>query len=287
MNFFADTEGKISVVYHALIASSERGDSVGIDTEFYGLDIRKQSCAGGLARVHIWSLAVKRWPHKLTPRGYHQADSVVLFGEALSHPLLRSWLENPSYRKVAHNLPVDHHAIANEGVRLAGAENTISLARWVWPERARGGGYSLDTLGSEVLGLPKTESYSELFSEFVDEEITKTRRKTICSCGVEKCRLRKGHEKTRELVTEVITKKVKRRVPLESVVPGHALFTRSVDYAARDAVIALALDDVIRNKMQEEIPWPYSDPKNSFSTPTKDSSSGPTRQQSSSLSLST
>lgn len=251
-------------VARSLERSTGRGDVAGLDTEFYGLgprghfDVRKESTAGGRVGVHLWSVAIKRHPHKLTARGYHIADTAVLLADSLEHPGLRRWLESDA-PKVCHNLSVDQHAFAGSGVVLGGAFNTLARARWVWPERARANGFSLDSLGLDLLGIGKTDSFVELFSEEVEEQVgVKIERTKMCSCGVEKCRKRKGHVKT-EVVTEIPKMKmVTRRIPLETVFPGHRIWDRAVAYAARDAWLALAIQDRIDREMGKETPWPWA-----------------------------
>lgn len=254
-------------VADALERAADRGEAAGLDTEFYGVDpnsegrpefdVRKESCAGGRTRVHLWSVAVKRYPHVLHPRGYHLADGAVFLSDALDHPRLRRWLESPAI-KVVHNLTVDAHSLANHNVVLGGAVNSLSRARWAWPERARGSGYSLDVLGSELLGVGKTEHFEELFSEEVEvlARIKRTEVK-VCSCGEAGCRKRKGHEKMVEVTEEKVMKKERRRIPLESVVPGHPLWERAVAYSARDAILAIAVDDLVERVFQRGVPWPW------------------------------
>lgn len=258
---YAD-ESRWDKVVDALNRAADRGESAGLDTEFYGpgnpaFDVRKNSCAGGGAKVHFLSVAVKRFPHVLHPRGYHVADAAVLLAPALEHPGLRAWLESPA-RKVVHNLSVDAHSIRNHGISLGGAVNSLDLARWAWPERARGRGFSLDALGVDILGAGKTEDFNELFSEEVVELARIKRLVTkVCSCGEAGCRKRKGHEKTEVVTEEPVYRTVRRRVPLELVVPGHWLWERAVKYSAQDAILALNLDDVLTRKMQERVPWPW------------------------------
>ncbi len=283
MGFIYATEERWDSITAALLRSADRGDPAGLDTEFYGFrggqepagvesfDVRKASCAGGRTRVHVWSVAIKRWPHTLHPRGYYLSDAAVLPAAALEHPGLRGWLESPA-QKVVHNLSVDDHSLFNHGIQLNGAINTLSLARWVWPHRARGAGYALDTLGVDLLGAGKTEDYSQLFSEEVEETVrVKETRTKHCSCGVEKCRKRKPEEFTEpdgefwvrqhrkeEVVTqEPVLRMVKRDIPLESVIPGHPRWERAVAYAAKDAVLALGVFDRAQREMQQEVPWPW------------------------------
>jgi hypothetical protein len=128
----------------------------------------------------------------------------------------------------------------------------------VWPDRARGRGFSLDALGTDVLGVGKTESFADVFSEEFEEVARmKQVKSTACSCGVPSCRKRKGHEKRVTVTEEPVMRMVVHPIPLESVVPGHRRWDRAVAYAAQDAVLALALNDVMDRKMREDVPWTW------------------------------
>ena len=253
--FFAD-ESKWQRAVDALNRSADRGDPAGADTEFYDVDIRQQSCVAR-SKVHLISVAIKRWPHVLHPRGFHVADAAVFLAPVLEFGPFRRWLES-SVPKVIHNLGVDWHSLRNHGVIPGGCVNSLARARWVFPERARGRGFSLDSLGVDLLAAGKTESFAELFSEEVEEVVrTKTVTTVTCSCGVEKCRKRKGHEKTSTVSSLPIYKRSRKSVPLQDVVIGHSLWERAVAYAARDAVLALNLSDLIDRQMSREVPWPW------------------------------
>ncbi len=263
-SFFDGPVGWQKVV-DSLNRSADRGDTAGIDSEFYGcsgwpeFDIRKMSCAGGRTRVHLWSVAVKRWPHVLSPRGFHVADAAVLLAPALDYTPLRNWLESDA-KKVAHNAGVDLHSFGNHGVRVGGCRNSLALARWVWPERARGRGYGADALGADLLGAGKTESFRELFSEEVEEVVrVKQITKTVCNCGEGKCRKRKlpEHGKATSLESLPVIKRRSRQVSLTSVIPGHFLWERAVAYSARDPIIALGVLDLVERRMLGEVPWPW------------------------------
>jgi hypothetical protein len=252
-----DRWGKVA---DALNKATDRGELVGADTEFWGpdgYDVRKMSPAGGRAFVHLWSVAVKRHPLRLNPRGYHEADAAVMLVDSLEHPPIRSWLES-SAPKVFHNLSVDFHSLANHGVKIGGAVDSLEHSRWVWPGRARGPGFSLDSLGWDILGAGKTEDFADVFSVEQEELVKmKTVKRTVCSCGVEKCRKRKGHEKSKLEEEVPVVKRVVKKIPLQSVVPGHSRWERAVAYAARDAVLALNLSDVISREMRREVVWPW------------------------------
>lgn len=261
MYFFADSD-RWDKVADALQRSSDRGDFVGADSEFYDptgpYDIRKQSPAGGRTRVHMWSVAVKRWPHVLHPRGYHVTDTAVLLGGALQHPRLRQWLESDA-PKVYHNRDVDAHAQFGSGIVLGGSIDSLARARWVWPHRARGSGFGLDSLGWDLLGIGKAASFEEVFTEEVDEVVrTKVVEAKFCLCGVFKCRARKFHHKAVVREEIPVVRRVTKDIPMETVVPGHRKFNVACEYAARDAWLGAAIEDRILAEMRREVPYPWS-----------------------------
>jgi len=162
---------------------------------------------------------------------------------------------------VVHNLSVDDHSLYNHGIVLGGAVNSLALSRWVWPHRARGSGYSLDTLGLDLLGIGKTEGFQDIFSEEVTEVVrVKQREVKSCACSLPGCRKRKlpEHEKTASLVQESVSKTFVRPLPLESVLPGHSRWERAVAYSARDAVLALGVWDKVQREMGCDVPVPWS-----------------------------
>src|SRR5690242_8610721 len=68
----------------------------GLDSEFYNVDVRVQSCVGR-ATIHVWSVAIRT--RRLSPLGYHVARGWVLPAAALDHPGLRAVLEDPAVKK--------------------------------------------------------------------------------------------------------------------------------------------------------------------------------------------
>lgn len=255
--FYANTDAEITRVVEAANRSLDRGDALGYDSEFFGVDIGKQSCFAR-SQLHLCSLAVKRHPYQLAPRGYHVADAAVFSRRSLERPDFVKLLENPG-PKAVHNLPVDAHTLANAGITLGGGVNTLAMARWAWPERARGLGFTLDALGQDLVGAGKTEDFRELFRVEVTEYRVTTRREKVCECG-QKCGRRSttpGHTRHEEVVETRHPKLVMRDIPLESVVPGHPLWPRAINYAAQDAWLALAVYDLATLAMQikREIPW--------------------------------
>lgn len=231
---------------------------VGLDTEFYGCDITTESPVGRSV-CHVFSVAAPTGP--LLPRGHHGACSWVLPGSLLTHPTVRAWLESPAHVKPVHNQPADAHTIRNHGVRLRGGVNTLELARFVYPARATGTrrGFSLDALGTDLVGTGKTEDFDDLLGYDAEELRAVWRKKKRCECGALSCLKRsEGHkEKTEELVEVVTPFKVRRHIHLPDLTPEHPLWNRYLNYAAWDAVLALAIYEVMMREAQRERPYPW------------------------------
>lgn len=261
-------------VADALFRQADAGRAAGLDSEFYNVQVRQQSCVAR-SRLHLWSVAVNRFPLVLHPRGYYLADAAVLREDALEHPRLREWLESDA-PKAVHNLGVDAHTFGNAGVVVGGAINTLAWARFCCPERARGypepPGFDLDGLGSDLLGIGKTEDgwVSEdwwkkhgrpldpaIFVRINEETVVKKVRAEVCSCGEKKCRKRKGHSRPVTEVSETV-RKWGGYIPLEEVVEGHPRWERAVAYAARDSIVARYLLDRFERDMEGRIPFPWT-----------------------------
>lgn len=242
----------------------------GIDSEFWGTDLRKESTVG-TARVHVWSVAIRR--QRRTPRGFHDCYGFVLPAAALEHPELRAVLEDPSVRKAAHNANVDIHALANAGVSLRGVINTLPLARWTWPGL---GVFDLKTLMMTKLGRAPVCEYLDVVSDEREITVTKerTRKVTTCSCGVAGCRLRNGHTKSKEPRTETISKQKieKFQIPLAEIVPGHRRFELLVDYAAEDAIAAVQVLELAQLEPEPaEFPAAFGSARPRYSQAAEDS----------------
>lgn len=230
---------------------------VGFDTEFYDVEIGKHSVLAR-AKCHFASLAWDYRGAKLHPRGFTIPHAAVVSRAVVTgcEPF-RRWLEEQ--RLLAHNAPVDVHVAKNEGIDLKYVINTLTMARWTWPGRARakygGGGFGLDALSKDVLGEGKLESFKELFSEEITTFVERIEKE--CECGVPKCRKRSGgHFKFSRPYSE--PRVTTQAVPLELVVPGHPLFPRALRYAAQDAVLAFALYQVMVRTLDSQIrsvPW--------------------------------
>ena len=221
-------------------------------------DITKESPVGR-SICHVFSVAVPSG--ELTPRGFNEAQSWVFPGKLLTHEPIRAWLEDKTCKKLVHNQPVDDHTLANHGVRLRGGVNTLELARFVAPERAKGRGFDLDSLGCDYCGAGKTESFDSLLG-FDDKEPYQSEvLKRRCECGALSCtKKRAGHiEKWPERVEVTQLKKVRRHIPLTDLHPGHPLWARYLAYAAWDAVLALWIYQIFtRTAERTERPYPWT-----------------------------
>ena len=215
---------------------------IGLDTEFYGVDIKKESCVRR-AKVHVWSIALRS--PVFDARGYVKAAGFVLPASALLHPPIIRMLEDKAIRKAVHNQPVDAHALRNHGIRLRGGINTLNLARWCWPEMNKVPGYTLKSLMTTKLGRDPICTFKELVSYIYYEPVVKYKqvKKNVYSCGINGCRKRNHHTKTIqvETVETFRDRKCKGTYPLEEITPGHPRWEKLVEYAAEDAVAALEM----------------------------------------------
>lgn len=247
--------------WSALARVARRARVIGLDTEFYGLDVRKQSCVG-LARVHVWSVAVRTG--SVSPLGFARARGWVLPVAALDHPEIRALLEDETIWKCVHNQPVDDHAIHNHGVNLRGCVNTLGLARWMWPGLVTAGGFGLKNLMVMKLRRNPVCEYIDVVNDEREIQVLKTKavKVTRCSCGAEKCKKRKPAEqhtkmKVVEIVSELVTKIDKYQHPLESIVPDHKRWELLVRYAGEDAVAALEVAELAK-ATPPPAPFPYT-----------------------------
>ena len=231
----------------------------GVDTEFFGVEVGSESCVGR-SICHVFSVATPSGP--LLPRGFNEAKSWVFAGALLSAPNVKEWLEDESFLKAIHNQPVDDHTLRNSGVIVRGARNTLAMARFWWPHRAKFEGFDLDSLGQDYCGVGKTESFDGLLGydaiEVREHEVTKKR----CACGVLSCRLRKPpHDvKTEERVIAPFNAKVRRFISLTTLNSAHDLWPRYLAYAAWDAVLALWIYQLMMREASKERPYPWRIP---------------------------
>jgi hypothetical protein len=262
---YADTVEEGAALADTLSRLADRSGrlDLGFDTEFYGVELGKHSVLGR-AKVHFASLAWEQGGEKFHPRGYTIPRAAVVSSKVVREcDGFRRLFNDPRVYTYAHNAPVDAHVFKNEGIDIANVINTLTMARWCWPGRARaawgGGGFGLDALSKDVLGEGKLESFTELFTETVETWVTRVVTQKRCACGTPGCRKRSaGHEKYPDCWEERESKLEVRKVPLELVVPGHPLFERAKWYAAQDAVLAYCLREVMEREMRKQIrvvPW--------------------------------
>lgn len=242
-----------------LVRAIEKRGVCGLDTEFYGLNIKKESTVLR-AKIHVWSLAIRS--NVFDARGYTKAVGFVLPVAALQHPGIKRILESRKILKAVHNQPVDAHALFNHGIVLRGAINTLNLARWCWPEMNKVPGYTLKSLMNTKLGRDPICTFKELVSYVYYEPVAKFKqvRHNEYSCGRKSCRRWNCHSKSvvSETVEYVREYKRKSEYPLESIIRGHERFPLLIDYSAEDAVAALELLELCF-RAEDPAPYPYPD----------------------------
>lgn len=97
---------------------------------------------------------------------------------------------------VAHNAPVDYHAMVNDGLDPdVDLLDSLQCCRWFFPSYES---FGLDALYSMHFGSGKSVTWNEIFQAKFAFTYTymKTTVVKACNCGVAKCRKRSaGHEK--------------------------------------------------------------------------------------------
>jgi hypothetical protein len=235
----------------------------GYDSEFDNVDVSSESCVGK-SRLDVFSISVPT--ADIAPLGYPKTISWVFDGWLINYPSIKEWLENPEYTKCIHNAPVDYHTARNSGVVIRGILNTLSMARWVYPERAAliRGNYDLDSLCKWRCGIGKTLDFSDIFIYDAEEEYEGEFIKKRClGCGVIGCRKRKEpHDRKEEvLVRETRTRTVKRVRPLSMVRRNGEyshLFEDYVEYAATDSDLSLIIYYLMMEDGKQERYYPWT-----------------------------
>jgi hypothetical protein len=234
---------------------------VGLDTETYGHNV-KTSTPAFRAKIDVWSLALST--SQLSPRGYHLARACVLPLEAAHYPPMKDMLESFEVLHVFHNAHHDQHAFANHDVCIGAVFDTLDAVRLAWP--GLDCGYALKPLRVHLLGksdrtrFKSTKTHTDLgLTDPIVVEYQVEAETKICACGVEKCRKRKGHEKS--IVKHWVTKTRKEPCPIEGIGPGHARWQMKVDYAGDDAADGLELYELVLKRLREtepklpNLPW--------------------------------
>jgi hypothetical protein len=223
-----------------ILRAAEAGDPVGFDSEFEGEDLRTHSPVGNV-RIQVWSLALLT--NQVTARGHRRAVGFTLPEAALHDVHIRGVLEDPDVIKVAHNAPVDIHATGNSKVRARGVVNSLSAARFVLPGRVEGDGFGLKSM-MPLVGRHPVGEFKELFTLRELLEIAHRKTRKVCTCGVQGCKKRKGHERILEEWVEYTAVPKEREVPLSEILdvgPRHPLWALLIVYAAEDAEAAVEL----------------------------------------------
>lgn len=238
------------------LAAITQHSLAGVDSEFYGVDITVDSPVGR-SICHVFSVAVPDGP--LTPRGHNESSSWVFSGALLAYPPMKAWLEDPAYAKACHNQPAESHTFYNHGVTLGGGIDTLSQARFWYPQRAKREGFTLDSLGTGLCGVGKSESFDGLLGYDAVEQREIAAWKNRCECGTISCRKRSaGHvEKTPEEVMTLQNYKVRHIIPLTDLTPAHPLWARYLAYAAWDAVLALWIHQIMTREGRKTRPYPW------------------------------
>ncbi len=245
----------------ALLASTPA--PIAFDTEY---EIPDGQTPAHRSRLHVWSVAWPSTSASMNARGVRPAAGAVLPACALQEPTLLAWLASP-VEKWAHNAGVDRHCLENAGAVVNGVRDSLSLARWVFPERvAPGPGFTLDAVGRDLLGPGggKTEEFLSLVTRDVTETRYRSRTDRQCECGARPCRQRQstpdgiptGHTR-REVVTQT-PYEVNRteRFPLSDIIEGHDRWDRLVAYSAQDALVGCELVQVLLPLLAgREVPW--------------------------------
>jgi len=133
------------------LAEIERPEAVALDTETTSLD----PFAAELVGVSF-AVAPGRAAYVAIDHRYAGAPAQLGVERALA--LLRPWLEDPTRRKIGHNLKYDQHVLANHGVALAGVAHDTLLEHYVLESHMR---HDMDSLASRFLG-ETTITYDEV-----------------------------------------------------------------------------------------------------------------------------
>lgn len=208
--------------------------------------------------------------------GFHPAVGWCLPVVALGHPGLRAVLEDTRVTKAVHNQSVDDHSLANHGVTLRGAVNTLGLVRWKMPGLInQPGRFALKPLMQTLLHREPVTSFKELVSWEGTEPYSTWRKveRSICECGVDGCRRRvQGHEKRKEThsIETVRERKTAGTYALDTILPQsptteeHPRWGLLVRYAIEDAVAALEVLELCQGT-KDPAPFFYGDTRPGFS----------------------
>jgi DNA polymerase I len=134
----------------SFIARLEAAELAGFDTETDGLEQMS-------ARLVGMSFACGDTAAYL-PLAHAYPGAPEQLGLEAGLEMLRAWLESPRHRKVGQNMKFDAHALANQGVRLAGIAHDTLLESYVLEVHER---RDLDTLAQRHCGW-RTMTYDDM-----------------------------------------------------------------------------------------------------------------------------
>jgi hypothetical protein len=175
-------------------------------------------------------------------------------------------LADSSVRKWAHNAPHDYHALTNEGLVVAGLEDTLQWLRVAVPGMTD---YGLKSVEGWALGYPPRPGFKETLIHEVIEVRVKRTAKRGCICGSVPCRVRtkadflddRGiwmpHLRVGWTVFTPAKKAKKAMWAVPDMVEGHSNWESWLEYSLMDAVRGMELVDWLRGRKpdQPEYPW--------------------------------
>lgn len=188
----------------------------------------------------------------------------------MEHAGLRGLLEDPQVPKLAHNAPHDVHALLNEGVRVAGVEDTLQWCRVAVP--GLWCGYGLKDLEAHLLGKPPRPGFREVVNLEYTEVRAKREKFRGCICGETPCRARqtaewwddklgwwRPHTRVTWRVFKPERREAERLRDVGEMVPGCLGWDTWVAYSLADAIGVLELADYLERKRckwgREDWPW--------------------------------
>lgn len=109
--------------------------AVGVDTEFYGVDLKKEHPKGKAKAVSI-QFAGRSGPRVFVPLWTGSGEDVDPQGNIALLEEFRDWLEDERPQKVGTNLKADMHVLANYGIRLRGIRGDTMISDYLWANGA-------------------------------------------------------------------------------------------------------------------------------------------------------
>lgn len=272
----------------AALRKAGRADGFGIDTETYGQP--DKTSPQHRARIHCWSVGVLT--DVRSPRGFRRATGRVLPRAALDHPSIRDVLADGTCRKYAHNAPHDRHALNNEGVEVAGLEDTLQWLRVAVPGMR---GYGLKEFEQWGLGYGPRPEFWDMVTYYAQVNTVRSRRERGCICGRRPCHAKqiaewwdeqqgwwRLHTRVEWRVFTPVPHTVKMTYPVTAFVPGAELepivwvptktkphppawwkgqpiarLAAWWDYSLADAVRGMETVDWLRNRKPKELVYPW------------------------------